>query len=402
MTQVRSSLLTLIVITLALLTIVPSTAHGATNLIQNPSLDTVGTNGPASWSRGSWGSLTATFTYPVPGHTSGNAAKLSVTNFVNGDAKWYFTEVPVTGGSEYTFTNWSLSSENTLVVAQYRNQSGVLSYSVLGTVTGVGTWKQFTKKFTVPTGVVGMTIFHLLSQNGTLTVDDYSLVSEGGGTPGTFAEGMVTFAFDDGFRNTYEVGLPILDAAGIKSTQAIITKSFTDPNYVTAAETVDMWRRGHEIASHTRTHAHLTTLTGTKLTNQVKGSRTDLLALGITPIETIIYPYGEYDANVIGAAEKAGYTGARSVQTGFNTPTTNKWELKDQHITSNVTFTKVKGWIDQAISKKQWVILELHQQNKNGGTYSNDPALLQQIVNYVESKGVKTVTIGEGIDMLAQ
>ncbi len=383
----------------------PNTVFGATNLIQNPSLEAVSGGLPTSWEQGEWGELTAVFTYPVSGHGGGNAGKVEVSNYLSGDAKWYFAEVPVTSGTSYTFSNWSLSDRDTSVIAQYQNQSGAYSYVFLGSVLGTNSWAQFTKTFTVPTGVVSMTVFHVLAQNGSLTVDDYSLEALTVTPPpqtATFKEGMVTFSFDDGFRSTYEVGLPILDKAGIKSTQAIITKSFSDPEYVTKAETKSMWQRGHEIASHTRTHPDLTTLSRKRLSAEVLGSRIDLLALGITPVTTLVYPYGEYNTTVINTAKSAGYTGARAVQDGYNTPATSKWALQDQHVTSDVTFETIQGWIDHARTEKEWVVLELHRQDVNGGLYSNDPALLQKIVDYVVAQNIKTVTLGEGIKMLAQ
>ena len=36
--------------------------------------------------------------------------------------------------------------------------------------------------------------------------------------------GLVSINFDDGYQSMYDNGLPILDAAGLKSTQYIITQ----------------------------------------------------------------------------------------------------------------------------------------------------------------------------------
>ena len=69
-------------------------------------------------------------------------------------------------------------------------------------------------------------------------------------------------------------------------------------------------------------------------------------------------------------------------------------------MTSDVSYEEITGWIDHAIAEKEWLILELHRQDVNGGLYSNDPVLLQQIVDYVIAQNIKTVTLGEGIKML--
>ncbi|NTW14231.1 MAG: polysaccharide deacetylase family protein [Candidatus Moranbacteria bacterium] len=365
------------------------------NLIQNPSLETANGSLPANWAKNNWGTLTATYAYPVAGHTGDKAVQITVSGYKNGDAKWYFDDVAVTPGAEYVFSDWSKSAVQSTVIARFKTSTGALQYVEFGTVTGTGAWTQYSKSFTVPAGIVSMTILHVIKANGALAIDDASLTRN----EAVFSEGMVSFTFDDGFLNTYAVGLPILDAAGIKSTQAIITGSLGATNYVSTAQVLDMAARGHEIASHTRTHANLPTLSAAALESEVAGSKADLVAIGITA-NSIVYPYGTYNDAVIAAVKNAGYTGARSVDDGYNTPMTGKYVVRDQHITSDVTFDTVKTWIDMAIANKQWLVLEMHQQSATGGTYSNDPALLQSIVDYVKQQNMKTVTLGQGTAML--
>lgn len=367
------------------------------NLIQNPSFETADGENPKYWAYGGWGNNTTVFKYPVSGR-SGSAASVQVSSYSNGDAKWFFEEVSVSPGEEYLFSDWSKSGVASSVVARFKKADESFTYEYLGSVSGSKSWKKFEKSLSVPTDVVAMTVFHLLEKKGTLVVDDYSLTKT---AATSFAQGMVTLSFDDGFRSTYENGIPILDAAGIKSTQAIITKFFSDPNYVTAAEVKKMAASGHEIASHTRTHPDLTTLSKSKAKTEIAGSKSDLSSLGVS-VSTLVYPYGTFNDTVISLAKSAGYSGARAVEDGFNTPLTDLWQLRDQHITSNVSFETVRGWIDTALAKKQWVILEMHRQEKGGSEYSNDPALLKEIVEYIKQNKVKTVTLGEGIKMLGE
>ena len=377
-------------------------AYAAENLVLNPSFETASGVNPASWARGVWGTNSTVFTYPVAGRTGAKAGSLTISGYSSGDAKWYFNDVTVTPGAEYTFSDWSNSLVQSIVVARYKNTVGTFSYVQLGTVPAGASWKQFQKNFIVPAGIATMTVFHLLGQNGTLVVDDYSLTLKSGGTtPNSFSQGMVTFSFDDGFTSTYQNGIPLLNAAGIKSTQAIITREFGSPGYVTATEVKAMALWGHEIASHSQTHADLVALSTPEAKTEINGSRTDLANIGINA-KTFVYPYGEFNASVVAQVKNAGYTGARGVQSGYNTPQSNAFELKDQHLTSDVTYATVKGWIDTAVANKQWVILEMHRQDKNGGEYSNDPALLKQIIDYIKANNVKTVTLGEGIGLLAK
>src|SRR3989344_1131482 len=71
--------------------------HAATNLIANPSLEIQSGVLPLSWQSSSWGTNNAVFTYPVagPGGTSDKAARVALTSYTTGDAKWYFNDVAV-------------------------------------------------------------------------------------------------------------------------------------------------------------------------------------------------------------------------------------------------------------------------------------------------------------------
>ncbi|NTV54899.1 MAG: polysaccharide deacetylase family protein [Candidatus Moranbacteria bacterium] len=369
------------------------------NLILNPSLETANGSLPANWAKNNWGTLTPTYAYPVAGHTGSKAAQVTVSGYRSGDAKWFFNDVSVTPGAEYVFSDWYKSTVQTDVTVRYTTSSGVTTYTDFGTVPVASTWTQYTKTFTVPTDVTSLTVFHLIRANGRFIVDDYSLVKSAVVDTSTFSEGMVTFTFDDGFLNTYQNGLPILDAAGIRSTQAIITGSLGESGYVTAAQVQDMASRAHEVASHTRSHADLTSLSAADAQAEIAGSKFDLASIGVVA-NTIVYPFGTYSDSVLTLVKDAGYTGGRSVDTGYDTPNTNPYALRDQHVTSDVTFDQIKGWIDSAISNKQWLVLELHQQQAGAGEYSNDPALLQQVADYVTSQRVKTVTLGQGVAMM--
>ncbi len=373
-----------------------------TNLVANPSLETATGKLPTGWFQDKWGTISATFTYPVAGHTGAKAAKVTVSSFRSGDAKWYFKNVPVTPGNNYVFSDWSTATVGTEVVAQFHQSDGSDQYLGLGTVTGTNAWKQFSASFVVPSGTVSATVFHLIAAKGSLTVDDYSLIDSGSAPK--FATGMVSFTFDDGYRSIYTNGLPILDAAGIKSTQAIITTgTYTDPAYMTKAQVKAMAANGHEIASHSRTHPDLVTLSLAKATAEITGSKSDLLGLGITAT-SFMYPYGSYNDAVIALVKGAGYKGARTVDEGYNTPLSNPYKILSQNVNNDVPFSTIKGWLDTARADKTWLVLTLHRQEKlpniPDNLYGNDPAILQQTANYVQSTGMKTVTFGQGISML--
>lgn len=146
------------------------------NLINNPSVENAGTNGlPVGWFKGGYGLSTRTLAYPVPGHNSTKALRVTVTNYTSGDAKWYFADVPVTAGKSYQFSDSFISDVPSIVTARYTLSNGSFSYKDLTTLSPQTIFSRVTVSLTPPAGAVSVTIFHLLKQAGTLTTDEFAL-----------------------------------------------------------------------------------------------------------------------------------------------------------------------------------------------------------------------------------
>src|SRR5580704_4529824 len=66
-------------------------AFADTNLIANASAESSSGGMPTDWLEGSWGQNTPLFTYTNSGAEDGtHALQVSMSNYVSGDAKWYF------------------------------------------------------------------------------------------------------------------------------------------------------------------------------------------------------------------------------------------------------------------------------------------------------------------------
>ncbi len=212
---------------------------------------------------------------------------------------------------------------------------------------------------------------------------------------------MVSLDFDDGWLSTYQNALPILSAAGMKSTQYIISGSLTDPQYANATQILAMQSQGHEIGSHSKTHPYLTTLDVPQMQDEIAGSKSTLESLGVNSIRSFDYPYGDWNNPVVQVVQQSGYLGARTVETGFNYRDGNPLLLKVQAVNSDTSVAQVEQWIDQAAAQNTWLILIFHKiQNSGDDTsdvYWTSLGNLQQIVDYLASKSAKVVTASEGI-----
>jgi peptidoglycan/xylan/chitin deacetylase (PgdA/CDA1 family) len=163
----------------------PSAPAGV-NEVSNPGLEEIGPDGlPGCWRPAGWGNNKAEVT-PVPDARSGSTAmRVVVHDYVDGDAKVIQTmdqgtcASTVTPGATYTLGAWYTSTAPTALEVYYRLARGVWVYAATSpTFQPATTWAPASWTLPpIPDGVAAVNFGLNLSQNGTLTTADYSLVA---------------------------------------------------------------------------------------------------------------------------------------------------------------------------------------------------------------------------------
>ncbi|RZM25192.1 MAG: hypothetical protein EOO88_20180, partial [Pedobacter sp.] len=147
------------------------------NLIANSSLEQPsGTPAsPVGWLDSSYGNNNRSLSYENSGRTGDKSIKVTISSYTDGDAKWAFTPVNVTAGTNYTYSDYYKSDVTTKFVAKYTNQDNSESYVYLGDKAPSTAWAQASFDFTAPTSAKNVTIFHVIDSVGTLQIDDADL-----------------------------------------------------------------------------------------------------------------------------------------------------------------------------------------------------------------------------------
>jgi peptidoglycan/xylan/chitin deacetylase (PgdA/CDA1 family) len=146
----------------------------------------------------------------------------------------------------------------------------------------------------------------------------------------------VAVTFDDNCRSVLEHAFPVLLEYGLPGT------IFVPTDYVGSDEPmswpgIDRWidteyedellplgwdelrslqDAGWEVASHTKSHPHLSQLDDDELLDELTESREMLAEEMGRPCTSIAYPYGDHDDRVARATEIAGYEGAATMKPG--------------------------------------------------------------------------------------
>jgi peptidoglycan/xylan/chitin deacetylase (PgdA/CDA1 family) len=372
---------------------------GNPNLVPNGDFETLGTSGvPSGWKKGGYGTNTRTYTYPALGVNNSRGARVTISSYTSGDALWYFNPLALSNGV-YSYSEAYQASVPTVLEIQYHYTDGSYGYRDLAYLPASKTFSGETIGFVVPRGVQDVTIFHLLNQVGTLTVDNVS-VQKNTDTNGIFESGAVTLTFDNGWLSQYQNAIPAMDTYGFKGTFYIITHELADygyPGFVSKSQIQSMYADGQEIGSHTQTHPYLTGLSAADEQQEISASRSDLLALHVGPINSFAYPYGAYDSSTVQMVEAAGYKNARTTILGYATPLSDHFQMPRYVILNTTTPEEIEVWIDEAIADKAWIILEFHEVAGNGDTYDISPADFNTVMAYLDSKHVPVVTMDTGM-----
>lgn len=244
----KSILLSLTLLAGIIIPIKTGVLLASTNLVPNSSLETsiVG-NEPDSWYPDYWGNLNAVFTYPAVGYT-GKGVSVTVTKRKSGDAKWFFEPQAVTPGHTYTFSNYYKSTVASVVTAQFTSTSGVTTYKDLGKPASSANWKKFTGTVIVPANTSKLSIFHRLTANGTLMVDDYTLTDNA----------------DTGGNNTYTFNA----SCNANATSAFIGDTVLWTAQTNASGTPSFtWTGDESLSGSTNSTAKIYTTAGTKKAN---------------------------------------------------------------------------------------------------------------------------------------
>lgn len=130
----------------------------------------------------------------------------------------------------------------------------------------------------------------------------------------------IVISFDDGYLSQYAVGFAVLREhhwPGVLNLQVAFLRTRFG---MLPWRVRQLIAAGWEIDAHTITHPDLTRVGDVQLWNEVSGSRAALQREFRIPVNFFCYPSGKYDARVIDAVRRAGFSGATTTNEGLAEP----------------------------------------------------------------------------------
>jgi peptidoglycan/xylan/chitin deacetylase (PgdA/CDA1 family) len=129
----------------------------------------------------------------------------------------------------------------------------------------------------------------------------------------------IFLTFDDGFQNFYSQAFPVLENFFVKATlfpiAGFIGRSsewdvLPRQNHLSRSQIREIASHGHEIGSHSMTHADLRLLSRGDVERELLDSKHFLEDISGKPVTSLSFPFGSWSKRVWEIAQQLGYTQA--------------------------------------------------------------------------------------------
>lgn len=215
----------------------------------------------------------------------------------------------------------------------------------------------------------------------------------------------VMIFFDDGDEGAYTKAYPLLKAKNMVATAAIISSAVNSAQRLTSANLIELNKNGWDIANHTKTHPiPFTSLTQAQQEAEINDCKSFLDSLGLTRASLhVVYPGGIEDATTLQAMAVVGAKTGRLAGGGryslYEQGTYYlgyPYKINVSGINAGTSLATAKGYINDALDFKAPISLVFHElYDSNPGTDGWLTSNFSDLLDYIESKGLQTLTIDE-------
>jgi peptidoglycan/xylan/chitin deacetylase (PgdA/CDA1 family) len=215
----------------------------------------------------------------------------------------------------------------------------------------------------------------------------------------------VSLTFDDGF-DSHLVAADLLDQHGMLGTFYVILGRLGGRGYLTLEDLRSLGDRRHEIGAHTFTHRSLPDLALDEAERELCDARVALGEIGFGA-ESLAYPFGATNQELIAASERCGYSSARRVGGLFDpdgcttcpvretiVPGTPHGILTPNSVVDTTTLEDLQRSVtDAEEAGGGWVVIVMHHVCDGCSELAVSPALLDDFLGWLEPRAAQGTVV---------
>lgn len=218
---------------------------------------------------------------------------------------------------------------------------------------------------------------------------------------------IASVTFDDFPKNAWETGGAILERWGVRGTYFVCGgycgQTVNGIEYFSKADLEALHRAGHEVGCHTFDHFHLPQVPAAGAHASIERNAAFVAdVLGVRPMASFAYPYGEASLFLKRRLSRR-FNVCRGVAAGINAGWADLSQLRavclEDHILARRPLT---AWIDEAWTRRGWLILLTHDVSPGPTSYGCRPGLLADAVRRLLDSGVEILPVQEAFSRIGQ
>lgn len=196
----------------------------------------------------------------------------------------------------------------------------------------------------------------------------------------------ITFTFDDCLANQYKTAVPILDKYGYKASFYIVTNwmAYSSTDHYTWANAQSMAANGHEIGSHTVSHANLNTST---YIDEMANSQSTIQSNANVDCQTIVYPNCIAPSSETECAKY--YIGGRICNGQIEGPTpSNYFEIGSLICGNQGSYNSTSSFqtaFQSCKNKSGWAVFLIHEIDNGSGYSPLSSTILDEALSYLKT-----------------
>ena len=209
---------------------------------------------------------------------------------------------------------------------------------------------------------------------------------------------VVVVTFDDGLLTDYTEAFDYMVSKGVKGTSYIITSRIGESGRLTWAMVgemlaSEMW----DVQCHTHTHPNLTEITLEQVAGEMVSVNDSFVNAGFAPPKHMALPFGAYNSAVLNVLRQYRDTVRHTSGALMWWSTYDLYRIPaiGSDINDRDHLDRIKARVDEAVAKGGILVLYGHGIQEGGGEYRADKALFREMIDYIASQPIESMTISE-------
>jgi len=214
---------------------------------------------------------------------------------------------------------------------------------------------------------------------------------------------IISISFDDFPQSVMDNALPLLDEHQWKATFYVAAGLEGITNHLgrhfDAKDIKKLVAEGHEIGCHSYSHINILEVSDDDLKKEIDLNAAALEALGVPPLTSFAYPYGE-TAKMQKQRLETQFSNMRGIMPGMNYNKADLNQIKSMQVYNGADIDRAIKTIKSLDEKPGWLTLFTHDVRSQPSEYGCTTDDFMRVCEAITQSGAEVLPISRAVDLI--